>query len=258
MKKGEKAMKGRFLRKTLFTLGAFGVLFLAWWIAFFCVGNPLLLPSPWKCFEKFGELLSSSRFWSGFFATCIRALSAFLISAVVALVLAVIAYLLPSFRAFLTPIVAFMRALPTVAVVLIILVFLTPDGAPVAVSCLVLLPMLYSSALAAFSGVDGKLVEMCEVYRVPMKKRIFSLYIPCVSPYLIREGTAGLSFSLKLTVSAEVLANTFQSVGGMMQESKIYLEIPTLFALTLFVVLVGLIVELLGGGLAALVERRVK
>ncbi len=251
-------MEGKFWKKTLCTLGAFGVLFLAWLIAFFCVGNPLLMPSPWKCFEKFGELLSSKSFWNGFSATCLRALSAFAFSALIALVLAVISYLLPSFRAFLTPLVAFMRALPTVAVILIILVFLTPDGAPVAVACLALFPMLYSSSLAAFLGVDGKLIEVCKVYRVPLRKRIFSLYLPYVSPYLIREGATGLSFSLKLTVSAEVLANTFKSVGGMMQESKIYLEIPTLFALTLFVVFVGLLVELVGGGLAALAERRVK
>ena len=251
-------MGAKFVKKIIFTIGAFGVLLLLWQIAFFCIGNPLLLPSPWTCFQKVGELLSREGFWSGFLATCLRASAAFLLSFLIALIFAVIAYLLPSFRAFLMPIVAFMRALPTVAVILLILVFATPDSAPVAVASLALFPMLYTSIVSALSGVDKGLIEMCKVYRVPTAKRIFSLYLPSVAPHLIREGSAGLSFSLKLAVSAEVLANTFQSVGGMMQQAKIYLEIPELFALTLLVVFVGLVVELIGGGFAALAERRVK
>ncbi len=253
MKKGVK-----YFNKILFTLGAFGVLLLIWQIAFFCVGNPLVLPSPWECFGELFVLLSKARFWKSFFATFLRAVSAFAMSAILGLGFAVISYLLPSFRAFLAPIAAFLRALPTVGVILLILVFVSPASAPVAVACLALVPALYSSALAAFFSVDEELIELCRVYRVPVKKRVFSLYLPAATPYLIREGTVGLSFSLKLAVSAEVLASTFQSVGGMMQEAKLYLEIPSLFALTVAVVLVGFLVEGVGAILARRVERRLK
>ncbi len=247
-----------FLKKILITLGAFGVLLLIWQIAFFCVGNELLLPPPFECFKEVFSLLGQGRFWKGFSSTLLRALAAFALSLIVGGGFAVVAYLLPAFRAFLAPIVAFLRALPTVAVILLILVFSTPSSAPVAVACLALTPMLYSSAIAAFAGVDGELVELCKVYRVPLKKRVFSLYLPIASPYLLKESTAGLSFALKLVVSAEVLATTFESVGGMMQEAKLALEIPSLFALTVCVVAVGFLVEGLGSLLARFVERRVK
>ena len=86
--------------------------------------------------------------------------------------------------------------------------------------------------------------------RIPASpvRRIFGLYIPCAAPYLLRESAAALSFSLKLAVSAEVLSNTFQSLGGLLQEARIYLEMPRMFALTLIVLITGLALE--GAGTA--------
>ena len=246
------------LNKIFLTLGAFGVLLLIWQIAFFCVGNELLLPAPLECLKEVFSLLGQGRFWKGFLSTLLRALAAFFTSLIIGGCFAVVAYLFPPFRDFLAPIVAFFRALPTVAVILLILVFSTPSNAPVIVACLALAPMLYSSTLAAFLGVDEELIELCKVYRVPLKKRVLSLYLPTASPYLLRESAAGLSFSLKLVVSAEVLADTYESIGGMLQEAKIGLEIPSLFALTVCVVAVGFLVEWLGHLLAHYVARRVK
>ncbi len=105
--------------------------------------------------------------------------------------------------------------------------------------------------------VDGKLVEMSKIYRVPVRKQIFGLYLPSAAPYVLREAAAALSFSLKLTVSAEVLANTYQSLGGMMQEAKIYVEVPALFALTALVVIAGFLLEGLGAAAAYAARRRI-
>ena len=54
------------------------------------------------------------------------------------------------------------------------------------------------------------------------------------------------------------MANTFKSIGGLMQDSKVYLDMPRLFALTLLVVLTGLILETLGNLIALAAERRTK
>ena len=83
-------------------------------------------------------------------------------------------------------------------------------------------------------------------------------YLLSVSPYVLREAGAAVSFSLKLVVSAEVLANTYKSLGGMMQESRLYLEMPTLFALVALTFLCGLVLEFIGAWTANFVERRVK
>jgi NitT/TauT family transport system permease protein len=122
--------------------------------------------------------------------------------------------------------------------------------APVVVGALTLFPLLYSSTLSALQGVDKAILEMCDVYRVARKVRVRRLYLPIALPRLFSDGVAALSFALKLTVSAEVLAFTYRSVGGWMQEAALSAETATVAALTLFVCLVGVLVETLGGALA--------
>jgi ABC-type nitrate/sulfonate/bicarbonate transport system permease component len=78
------------------------------------------------------------------------------------------------------------------------------------------------------------------------------------SPYILKEGAAALSFSLKLIVSAEVLSFTAKSLGGMMQDAKIYAEIPQLFALVGVTFVVGLILETVLGTLATVVEKKIQ
>ncbi len=236
------------------------VLFLvcAWGIAYAAAGNELLVPSLGDCIKSAVKLLRDGWFWSCFFGTLGRVLLAFLFSFLLATFFAVVAYLLPSFRAVFAPLVAIFRSLPVLAVALILLVWWGAGSAPIAVAFLSLFPMLYTSILAALSEVDEELIQMSRAYNVPLKKRIFSLYLPAAAPYVVREGGGALSFALKLVVSAEILVSTYGSLGGMMQELKAYLDMPTLFGIVILTFLTALLLECLVAWLARAIERRVK
>jgi ABC-type nitrate/sulfonate/bicarbonate transport system permease component len=97
---------------------------------------------------------------------------------------------------------------------------------------------------------------MSKLYRVPLGRRIWGLYVPTAAPYAVKEWSAALSFSLKLVVSAEVLANTYISPGGMMQQARIFVEVPELFALTILTVLTGFLLETATGFFAWLIRRK--
>lgn len=257
-KKGKEFFQNKIVRGALQTAGTMALLVVLWGVAYAAAGNELLLPSLWDCLKAAGQKLVEKTFWTGFFSTLLRVLIAFLISAFFAVIFAMISYLLPLFGKFFSKITAAFRTLPTLAVMLILLVWTNASVAPVAVAFLSLFPMLYAGYLAALREVDGGLIEMSAVYRVSLKKQIVRLYLPAIAPYALRESTAAASFALKLVVSAEVLANTYKSLGGLMQEAKLYYEMPALFALVLLTFLTGLTLEGLGGLISSAVERRVK
>ena len=75
------------------------------------------------------------------------------------------------------------------------------------------------------------------------KDRLFKVVIPEIAPEFIRAAGAGLSLNIKLMVAAEVLSQTANSMGYLLNTAKIYFEISTMIALVLFTVAVGLIVE---------------
>lgn len=251
-------MKERLVKNCIAWAAAIGVLLAVWGIAYLIVGNGSIVPAFSDCVRALGSLLVSSAFYAAFFSTLLRVLCAFSISFVSALFLAVVSYLLPYFAKILAPIVSVLRVLPTLAVLLILLLFTSGALAPVAVAFLTLFPMLYTGLYAALKQTDTQLIEMSRVYKVPKKRQAFSLYLPTILPVAAREGAAAFALALKLVVSAEVLAMTAKSLGGMMQESKAYLDIPSLFALVLTALLVGLVIEGLGALCAGALERRLK
>lgn len=246
------------LKNAVFCLAYFAVLLLIWTLVCKIVKNEYIFPSARQVFNETGKLLIQPFFYRSFLGSFLRAISAFCISFGLGLFFAVLAKIFPLADKIIAPLVAVLRSLPTMAIMLVLLVWATPKSAPVIVAVTALFPLLYTGISSALSTVGKDLEELCKVYRVPLKKRIFNMYLPIASPYIVREATGGASFSLKLVVSAEVLASTFISLGGMLQTSKIYMQTARTIALAVLVVLMGLCIESLGILLARFVERRVQ
>ena len=237
-------------------LAAIVFLVAVWFVAYFWAGNELLVPSFSDSLQEIGELFVSSSFWQGFGMTLLRSVNAFALSLAAAVIFAIAAYLYPSLGAFLAPIVSALRSLPVMAILLILL-SLGAGNVPVAVAFLSLFPMLYAGVLAALSSVDRRFIEISRVEGAGLFRRVTAIYLPLSAPYILKEAGAALSFSVKLIVSAEILANTAKSLGGMMQDARLY-ELPQLFALVAVAFLAGLLMETLVGLLAEYVEKKVK
>ena len=165
--------------------------------------------------------------------------------------LALLARLFDGIRFFLAPIVSVLRTLPTMAIILILLIWTTPSVAPVIVSALVLFPAAYAAALASMDEVHESYGALSRAYGITRTKQAFRMYLPLSAPSILKQAGAILSMGLKITVSGEVLSSTAKSLGGMMQEAKLFVEMPRLLALTIVAVLLGFVLE----GLCALLAK---
>lgn len=221
---------------------ALGVL-LVWWIVSLFIGVELIMPTPWVTLKETFRLFSSGDFWLGLGNTLLRSLVAFAFSFVIALSLAVLSSLSTVFSKAAGGILAVVRSIPTMSVILLLLIWTKPTGAPVFVAAIVICPTLYSAFCGAIGSVDPKLKEMCKLYRVSKKEQIVKLYLPSMAEGMFEGTASGLSLNLKLVIAAEALALTKNSVGGMMQSAKVWLETGQLMALTLVAVLLGVFAE---------------
>lgn len=242
-------------KNLLFSLLAVIAMWLAWIIAYFIVRNDYLLASFGDTVAALGRLLADAAFWRAFSDTLLRTFCAFLLAFALALLLAIAASVSDMVRAFIAPIVSVLRTVPTMAVILVLLLWTSHAVAPIVVSLLVLLPALYAAMLASFDETRAEYGQMAKAFRVPWARRVFKLYLPLSAPAVLAQCGSVLSMGLKITVSGEVLAQTFRSLGGMMQDAQLSLDIPVLFALTLLTVLVGFLLELLCLGFSKLLVR---
>lgn len=234
------------------------LMWVVWIIAYRGVGNDLVVPSYQETFKEFWNCCKSVAFWTAVRGTFLRTMAAFAVSFVLAGVCAALACLAQPLRAFFRPIMAFVRILPTLAVILIILRWTEYDKniAPVIVTVLVLFPMIYAQIMAAADGVDGGLKNLVKVYGIGKVTAFFKIYLPAVSPNVLAQIGPDISLGLKIMVSGEVLAFTAKGIGGQMQNANIsQMGAATLAALTLAVVIIGLVSEIIFSRLTLLTNR---
>ena len=105
------------------------------------------------------------------------------------------------------------------------------------------MPLSYTQMYNALSSLDDGIFEMSKVYRVPKSRILTKFVLPQIAPQLIEATAGNLSFSVKLVIAGEALAQTASSLGGMINNANVYLETARLMAVTLLAVAVCFILE---------------
>lgn len=235
-----------FLKRHGFTIlfAALSVAFMlaAWAISWSVSGNEIIIPSIGSTLSNFFKLFAEGEFWASLGMTFLRTVVAVIISFVVAVVCILLGFAFAPFKAFLNPVIAVCRTVPTMAVTLIIMIVFK-EFTPIIVTMLVIFPMLYAQISTAVDGIDKGLLDMAKTYNVKRSTRFSKIILPQVAPAVVGQLGADISFGLKLTISAEVLAYVNRGIGDMIKSANFATEIARMSALTLVAVIAGLLVE---------------
>ena len=232
------------------------LIFALWFLLYFIVANTYLIPSPLTVMQESFFNLATIEFYEHLFTTILRVIFALILSFTLGVFFAILSHAFKDVEDIMLPIISVIRSLPILAVLLIILVFTSRIVAPIIVCVLSLFPIVYSQTLTYLHSIPLKHKQMLKLYNVPLKNQIFSVYLKGYLPLFIKELTTLFSFSLKLVVSAEILANVFKSIGGDIYQASIYSNVTQMFALTLLVCVVGIIVECIGKLVYAKMEKK--
>lgn len=218
-----------------------GVLALfVWQLAAWRLDNRLLLAGPVEVILRLAELVGETDFWGAVWFTFSRITLGFLLAFLLALGLAVLSARFPVAEVLLHPYLLAVQTVPVASFIVIALLWLSGRKLSVFISFLMVLPVLYANLLAGIRAADGKLLEMARVFRMPICNRVRCIYLPALEPHLISACRSALGLCWKAGVAAEVIGVCSGSVGGMLYDAKVYLEITDLFAWTLVIVLISL------------------
>lgn len=242
----------------IYSLVGILLIFILWFFFYIIVANNYLIPSPIVVIKQSFINLTKVDFYSHLLKTILRVLLALVISFIIGVSLAIISHLFKRAESVMLPLISVMRSIPILAILLIILVVVPRGVAPVIVCVLSVLPIVYSQTLSRLNLVSNKHKQMLIIYDVPIKSKISSVYFKGCTPFLIREITTLFSFSLKLIVSAEILANVYKSIGGDIFTASIYSNVAMMFSLTLIICLIGVLIEFLGNFIYLKMEKKYK
>jgi NitT/TauT family transport system permease protein len=240
-------MRGRLQRGRdyLSIVAAAVALIAAWKIVSALIGMEIILPSPESTLRRLTEIAGTRDFAASVTTTVTRGLTGFAVAVGAGLLFGAPAGLRPGLESFLQPLVTVIRSTPVVAIILIALIWFDTTFVPVFVTVLMTFPVVYENIVQGIRAVDPRLVELCRAYRVGAGRRWARVYLPSLFPFLAAAGRTALGLTWKVVVAAEVLSVPRLGVGAELQEARVMLETPRVFAWTAVAVLLSAATDLL-------------
>ncbi len=214
-----------------------------WQLLATVVGQELLLPTPWQVVVVWGQLAATQTFWLACLYSLLRIAAGYLLGVAVGILLGILCVYLPPADLLLSPVLRVVRAAPVASFIILALVWIKTDYLPIFIAFLMVLPLMFSATTAAIRGVDGKLLEMAKVYRLPKSRVITKILLPSAAPAVLAQALTILGLAWKSGVAAEVICLPRLALGKFLQNAKIYLETPEVFAWTATIIVLSLCLE---------------
>ena len=231
--------------KKLQATNLWAVLFwlLLWQLGSAALGKEILLVSPLRVLAELIQLAQTGDFWLSIVYSLSRIATGFGLALALGIVLAALSARFHFIEELLKPLVSTIKSIPVASFIILVLIWFPSDRLSIVISFLMVMPILYTGVLAGIRATDQNLKEMAAVFRLSPVRMIRYIYIPQAMPFFLSSCTVALGLCWKAGIAAEVIGIPRGSIGEKLQQAKVYLATPELFAWTLVIVLVSLAFE---------------
>ncbi len=236
-------MKGFSLNKNK-VLGLISMIIL-WTVSYQLIGNSVIMPSPMETAIAFKEIIMSPDFALTILNTMSRIIISFIIALGLALVLGIISALNQWFYDFLSPTIGLFKIVPTMAIVILALIWLTNKKAPILIAVIIVLPILYEAVVKGMKAIDLNILNMVRVYKVETRDIIRYIYIPSIFKSVGAIFSSSIGLCLKIVIGGEVLGQPSRAIGTSIQTEKMFLNTAGVLGWILILVILSLLVDLL-------------
>ncbi len=223
-----------------------------WAMAAHLFANELLFPSPLTVLGALWELLGTVEFYRATLHSLANILSGLLIAITGATLTAFLSHRISLLRELITPLMTVIKATPVASFIILALIFIGAASVPVFITVLIVFPVVWTNLDEGLSKIDPQLSEVATVYRFSPVKRLRLLILPSVKPYFLSACRTSLGLAWKAGIAAEILAMPPLTIGTEIADAKAYIEVPEMFAWTLTVILLSLLIEF---SVVTLIER---
>ena len=206
--------------------------------------------------RRLRTLAATALFWQAVLTSLGRIVAGILTGLAAGSLLAVLTHFIPPLYTLFYPFITVIRSTPVASFVILLYIWIGQDTLPIFISVLLVLPVVWANLHEALGGVDADLLEMAHVFRLSPWRRLCRIYLPSLIPALAASCRSSVGLAWKAGIAAEVLVVPALSIGRYLFEAKLYLETTDLFAWTIPVTLLSLLLERLMLRLMALAERR--
>ena len=233
----------KFALKFIKNSGAIIFWVIVWFLIAKIVDLDLIVPSPDAVLTSLWRLIRTSDFWISTSFSLIRVTIGVGVSFIIGCTMAYFIWRSKILNALLSPLLSIIKATPVASFIVIAWLWFDTSALPIFISSLIVIPIIAANISQGIASVDNDLIEVAKAYKFNFSKKLFRLYIPSIAPYFLAASKASLGMAWKASVAAELIVLSKNSIGREIYDSKLMLETADVFAWTLVIIALSIIVE---------------
>lgn len=226
-----------------------------WGVAAALVDKPLVFAGPLQTLLAFFRLLISPSFWGMLALSAAQIMGGFLAGFLGAILLGLGAHhkegahYKEALSVILNPLMSFFKSVPVVCIIVILLLWMESAYVAPVVVFLMVLPAYYFTVTTALTekhagaSTAAQTADALRLMGVSPLKRFLSEGWAFLLPYLKATSSSVVGMAWKAGVAAQLISLSLGTLGERVYQAKTLIEAPTLFALTLAIVLVAFLCE---------------
>ncbi len=245
-----KIASGGRLKKLRYGLFAFLFWTAVWYLLALAIGNELFLPYPHTVVVAWGRLLGQAFFWQAVGGSLLSIMAGFLLGALFGTLLSLAAHRWEAVAAVVRPMILVLRSTPVASFIILVYVLIRLADLPlisvsIVIVTVMVTPLFFNNLTEGYNAFRPELAEVAAVYRFSFGKKAKVLWWPQLRPYVSAALTSSLGLAWKAGISAEVICSLKNTIGRHLADAKSNLDIDLLFAWTITVVFLSMLLEAL-------------
>lgn len=227
---------------------AYGIISICFWLILWellsrFIDNTILIVSPVTVGTTLLDMMKTSAFYYELFSSMGRILGGFLGGLLLGVVLATLAYKSMFLSYLLKPIVSVIKSTPVASFIILVLIWVGSSYLVMVIALVTVFPVIYSNVYQGYCQVDKKMLEMGQIFRLSLKKKIRFIYLPSLMPYLLVACNLSLGLCWKAGIAAEVIGIPGGSIGAKLYNAKLYFDTNVVFAWTIVIIVCSVFIE---------------
>lgn len=223
-------------------------------------GDDLVFPGVGEILRAFGRLVTTGSTYRLVWTTMQHLLLTMAASTVIGVALGLMQGMSRFLRTLLTPLMIFLRSLPMIVLIIIVMVVAKYKYVPVIASTMIVVPIISEATCEGCLRIDRELIDVYRMNSGFNLRVMWHVYLPLMAGYLRQAYTNAVGMGVKLAVTTEYLVQTRDSLGKAVHSSIYFNEYQDIYAYALVMILLVLLISeapvWIGRGVSHLAQRR--
>ncbi len=249
-------MKARYFKSALNVMLAIIFWLAIWEITAITVDLQFIFPRITSTLKALGTLFVTGLFWKSILYSLLRVVYGFLLGAVIGFLLALLCNRFSFISAIISPAITAVKSTPVASIIMLLWFIIGSKSVPIAIAVLMVAPIVWQSTVDGYKSIDRELIEVCMVFKISYMKKLKILIIPSMLKTLLPSLISASALAWKSGIAAEIITYTENSIGRIIIDSKGNFDGASMFAMTLVVIVLSVIIEkLIKKSIKAVIKR---